>query len=399
MLDGEQLSYIVSQGCRHYQFSKAIRQRAWVEIDHAALAQNILALRGILAPQTALMAVVKADAYGHGVVKVAETVLRHGATWLAIATLGEGVELREAGITAPILILGATNTQEEIEAIANWELQPTLCTIEQAQLFSATMAQLGRTLPVHLKIDTGMSRLGTRWEEAVAFVEAVHQAPHLDIASLYSHFATADEPDPTTMALQHQRFGDTLKALQHRGIPLPKLHIANSAATLHSPELHYDLVRVGLAMYGIYPAPHLATRLELQPVMQVKARITQIKTLPPGTGVSYGHRFVTATETKMAIVGIGYADGVPRRLSNQLKVLLHGQCVPQIGSITMDQLMLDISALQDVQVGDVVTLIGGANPPHPGGDRLTVDQWANQLGTISWEILCAFKHRLPRINL
>jgi alanine racemase len=397
MLDGEQLSYIVSQGCRHYQFSKAIRQRAWVEIDHVALAQNIRALKNFLAPQTELMAVVKADAYGHGVVKVAETVLSHGATWLAIATLGEGVELREAGITAPILILGATNTQEEIEAIANWDLQPTLCTIDQVPLFATTMENLGQSLPVHLKIDTGMSRLGTRWETAVDFVEAVHQAPNLEIVSLYSHFATADDPDPTTMEIQHQRFKETLSAIQNRQIPLPKLHIANSAATLHSQALHYDLVRVGLAIYGIYPAPHLEPKVNLQPVMQVKARITQIKTLPPGTGVSYGHRFVTTTETKMAIVGIGYADGVPRRLSNQLKVLLNGEFVPQIGSITMDQIMLDITHLQDVQVGDVVTLIGGEAENR--GDRLTVDQWANQLGTISWEILCAFKHRLPRVNL
>lgn len=394
MLDGEQLSYIVSQACRHYQFSKAIRQRAWVEIDHQALADNIRALKGILAPQTALMAVVKADAYGHGAVKVAETVLQAGANWLAIATLGEGVELREAGITAPILVLGATNTTEEIEAIAHWDLQPTLCTLAQVKLFDQTAAKLGKILPVHLKIDTGMSRLGTRWEEALPFVEAVHQASHLEITSIYSHFATADEPDPTTMNLQHQRFQQAIATFKQHGIPIPKLHISNSAATLHSRALHYDLVRVGLAIYGVYPAPHLTPVVSLKPVLQVKARITQIKMLPPDTGVSYGHRFKTSAPTKIAVVGIGYADGVPRRLSNQLKVLVNGIFAPQVGAITMDQIMLDVTHLPAVQVGDVVTLIG-----HEVEEQLTVDQWANQLGTISWEILCGFKHRLPRINL
>ncbi|WP_173867224.1 alanine racemase [Synechococcus sp. BDU 130192] len=394
MLDGEQLSYIVSQACRHYQFSKAIRQRAWVEIDHQALAANIRALKDILAPQTALMAVVKADAYGHGAVKVAETVLKAGASWLAIATLGEGVELREAGITAPILVLGATNTTEEIEAIAHWDLQPTLCNLSQVAIFDETLARLGKILPVHLKIDTGMSRLGTRWEEALPFVAAVHQAPHLNIASIYSHFATADDPDPTTMDQQHQRFQAAIAKLEQQGIPIPKQHISNSAATLHSRDLHYDLVRLGLSIYGVYPASHLSPKVRLKPVLQVKARITQLKTLPPDTGVSYGHRFITATDTKTAVVGIGYADGVPRRLSNNLKVLVNGAFAPQIGAITMDQLMLDVSHLPDVQVGDVVTLIGTDND-----QQLTVDQWANQLGTISWEILCGFKHRLPRINL
>lgn len=396
MLDGEQLSYIVSQSCRHYQFSQAIRQRAWVEIDHQALAHNVQVLKKSLAPQTALMAVVKADAYGHGVLKVAETVLKNGATWLAIATLGEGVELREAGITAPILILGATNTKEEIEAIAYWNLQPTLCTVEQVQLFSATMAKLGQTLPVHLKIDTGMSRLGTRWEDAADFIEIVHQAKNLNIASIYSHFATADEPDLTMTHRQHERFKTTLKAIQKQQIPLPKLHISNSAGILLGQEFHYDFVRAGLAIYGAYPAPHLEDKIPLKPVMQVKARVTQIKTLPPDTGVSYGHRFVTPNETRIAVVGIGYADGVSRKLSNNLKVLLNGEFAPQIGSITMDQIMLEISHLPDTKVGDVVTLIGG----EKGGDRqITVDQWANQLDTISWEIMCGFKHRLPRINL
>ncbi len=370
------------------------RQRAWVEIGHQALAHNIRALKSLLAPQTELLAVVKANAYGHGVIEVTKTVLENGATWLAIATLGEGIEIREAGITAPILVLGATNTAAELEAIAHWDLQPTLCTLEQQRLFQSTMAKLGKKLSVHLEIDTGMSRLGTRWEGAVEFVEAVHNSENLEIASIYSHFATADEEDLTMTHLQHKRFTTTLTEIEKRGIPLPKLHLCNSAGTMLGQAFHYDMVRPGIAIYGCYPAPHMENFVDLKPVMQVKARITQIKTLPPDTGVSYGHRFVTAQETKIAVVGIGYADGISRCLSNNLKVLVNDQLAPQLGSVTMDQIMLDVSHIENVQAGDIVTLIG-----EDGGDRLTVDQWANQLGTISYEILCGFKPRLPRIHL
>lgn len=332
MLDGEQLSHIVSQACRHYQFSKAIRQRAWVEIDHQALAANIRALKDILAPQTALMAVVKADAYGHGAVKVAETVLKAGASWLAIATLGEGVELREAGITAPILVLGATNTTEEIEAIAHWDLQPTLCNLSQVTIFNEALARLGKTLPVHLKIDTGMSRLGTRWRKRYP---SLRQFIKLRTSTLPA--STPTLPPLTTQT--PRRWISNTNASKRRSPNSnnreydPKRHISNSAATLHSRDLHYDLVRLGLSIYGVYPAPHLSPKVHLKPVLQVKARITQLKTLPPDTGVSYGHRFITATDTKTAVVGIGYADGVPRRLSNNLKVLVNGAFAPKLGRL------------------------------------------------------------------
>lgn len=393
MLSSQTLRF--SPESRHsYQLSEVIRHRAWVEIDRAALAHNVRQIKQILSPPTELMAVVKADAYGHGALRVAQTALQAGASWLAIATLGEGIELREAGIAAPILILGATNTPEEIAAIAHWKLEPTLCNPQQALIFSETMAEIGQTLPVHLKLDTGMSRLGTRWEEALTFVQLVKQLPCLKIASIYSHLATADDPDPTMMQLQNQRFQEAITQIKARGIIPPRLHFANSAATLSDRNLHYDLVRVGLALYGLYPATHLRSTVALKPVLQVKARITQVKTLPPGTGVSYGHQYVSEREMRLAVVGIGYADGVPRNLSHRLQVSLRGQLVLQIGAITMDQLMLDISSIPDVQVGEVVTLIG------KDGDReISADDWAKALGTISWEILCGFKHRLPRVSI
>ena len=367
-------------------------QRAWVEIDLAALTHNVKELKNILSPNTQLMAVVKADAYGHGAIAVSQTVLQAGASWLGVATIPEGIELREAGIEAPILVLGATYTTEQVKAIAHWHLQPTICTVKQALIFSEFLVTLNQSLPVHAKLDTGMSRLGTPWQEATEFVQLIQRLPNLKLASVYSHLATADSPDQTIMLQQHEKFKLAIAQIKIAGINPDCLHLANSAATLADPDLHYDLVRVGLANYGVYPAPHLQSVINLKPVMQVKARVTQVKTIEAGTGVSYGHQFVAKQQTQIAVVGIGYADGIPRNLSNKMQVLIRGKFVPQVGSVTMDQLMLDVSAIPDLEVGEVVTLLG-----EDGENQISADDWAATLGTISWEILCGFKNRLPRI--
>jgi len=368
-------------------------QRAWVEIDYLALAHNVKEIKKILRPQTKLMAVIKADAYGHGAINVAPTLLEAGCSALAVATLTEGIQLRKAGITAPILILGATNTPAEIKAIALWRLEPTLCSPKQAILYSQVLNSLGVDLQVHLKLDTGMSRLGVPWHQATSFASLVQDLPNLQIASVYSHLATADDPDQTIMGLQQQRYEEAIAQLRNHNINPSCLHLANTAATLSDRSLHYDLVRVGLGLYGLYPAPHLSSVVSLRPVLEVKARITQVKNIPKGTGVSYGHQFISDRPLKIAIVGIGYADGVPRNLSQRIQVLLRGRPVSQIGTITMDQLMLDVSNIPNVQPGEVVTLLG-----KDGDFYLSANDWANTLGTISWEILCGFKHRLPRVN-
>ncbi|MBP5976946.1 alanine racemase [Brasilonema sp. CT11] len=394
MLSHEQTSSVTSnQESNTYPW---LSQRAWVEINLSALSYNVKQVLRILSQHTQLMAVVKADAYGHGAVTVAQTVLEAGASWLGVATIPEGIELRKAGIKAPILILGATHTSEQIHAIAQWKLQPTLISPKQALVFSNTLEAINckTPLPVHVKLDTGMSRLGTNWQEAAEFVQLVERLPHLTIASIYSHLATADSLDPTTMKQQQQRFEQVIAQLTTVGIEPPCLHLANSAATLSDKALHYDIVRVGLAVYGLYPADHLRLNIDLKPVLEIKARVTQVKTIPPGTGVSYSHQFIASDELRLAVVGIGYADGVPRNLSNKMQVLIRGQRVPQIGTITMDQLMLDVSALPDVQEGEVVTLLG-----TEGKEHITAEDWANQLNTISWEILCGFKHRLPRVAM
>jgi alanine racemase len=334
--------------------------------------------------------VVKADGYGHGAIEVAKTVLAHGATWLAVATVPEGMELREGGIEAPILLLGAANSPHQIQLIEKWQLQPTIVSIAQAQQFQAHLSQ---PIPVHLKLDTGMSRLGTNWQEAEDFCRSVQALSKLSIASIYSHLAAADDLDETVLKQQHYRFEEAIAVLRPLFTKMPLLHLANSAGTLVNSNLHYDLVRPGLALYGYAPAPHLADKADLRPALSVKARITQIKQIPAGTGVSYSHRFVTNQDTLLAVVGIGYADGIPRLLSQKLVVLLQGQQVRQIGNITMDQIMLDITGI-NAQTGDMVTILG-----QDGNEQVTADDWANTLGTISWEILCGFKHRLPRVSI
>ena len=367
-------------------------QRAWVEIDLAALTHNVKQLKKLLSPHTQLMAVVKADAYGHGAVAVSQTALQAGASWLGVATIPEGIELREAGIEAPILLLGATHTAPQVKAIAHWHLQPTICTAKQALIFSEVLAGINQSLPVHAKLDTGMSRLGTSWQEATEFVQLVKRLPNLKLASIYSHLATADSPDPAVMIEQHQRFQQAIEQIKIAGINPPRLHLANSAAALADPDLHYYLVRVGLATYGLYPAPHLQSRSNLKPAMQVKARVTQVKTIEAGTGVSYGYQFIAERQTQIAVIGIGYADGIPRNLSNKMQVLVRGQFVRQVGAVTMDQLMLDVTDIPDLEVGEVVTILGKDGEYH-----ISADDWAATLGTISWEILCGFKHRLPRV--
>jgi len=341
------------------------------------------------------MAVVKADAYGHGAIDVARTLTDLGVEWLAVATVTEGIELRQAGIFAPILLLGAVNSDIQVHAIAKWDLQPTICSIAQATIISKAIAtiQPSVVLNVHLNLDTGMSRLGADWQQAAAFYHEVEDLPYLQITSLYSHLATADELDPTVMEMQIDRFDRSIAAIGAAGHLLPMLHLANSAGILIGDRLNYQLVRPGLILYGLCPAPHLQSAIDLQPVLSVRARITQVKSITAGTGVSYGYRFIAERDMQIAVVEIGYADGIPRRLSDRMQAIVRGRLVPQIGSITMDRMMIDVSQIPDLQVGEIATILG-----TDGSVRITADDWANQLGTISWEILCGFKHRLPRMS-
>jgi len=373
------------------------RQRAWVEVSEAAIEANARAIRRSLAPGSGLMAVVKADGYGHGALPVARAAAAGGASCFGVATLQEGVELRQAGLQEPVLVLGNLTQPEELRACLHWQLMPTLSGMREALLCQNLAAGGGRPLAVHLKLDTGMARLGAPWQEGRRLVEAIAGLEAVQLAGVYSHLADADAPgaglDPLTRE-QQQRFEQVLVAIGQAGLASGCRHLANSAATLRSPQLHYDLVRVGLALYGHRPAAHLGSALELQPAMQVRARVSLMREVPAGVGVSYGHRFITRRPSRLAVVGIGYADGVPRLLSNQLQVLFQGRRVPQVGAITMDQLVLDATDVPGLDQGSVVTLLG-----EDGGARIDPLAWSEPCGTIPWEILCGFKHRLPRLPL
>lgn len=357
------------------------QQRAWVTVNLAAIRHNLATLQAQLQPDCCVWAVVKANAYGHGAVRVAETVLAAGATGLCVATLAEGIELRQAGITAPILLLAPLATATDFAIASKHQLEITLAYAEQLQHWQ------GEPLAAHVIVDTGMSRLGIPWQTAAALWQHWQQQPQLQLKSLYSHMATADEVEHPLIAQQQERFTAVIAGFKTAGLAVPPLHLANSAATLLGQAFQFQAVRVGLALYGFAPAPHFA--VDLHPALTIQARITQLKWVEPGTGFSYGQRCVAATPMCVATVAVGYADGVPRRLSGWLQGQLQGQTVQQIGTITMDQTLWDVTPLAgQVQVGDVLTLLA---PPQG------VEAWAERLSTISYEIICGLSSRLPRV--
>ncbi|MBM5801283.1 MAG: alanine racemase [Cyanobacteria bacterium K_DeepCast_35m_m2_023] len=373
------------------------RQRAWVEVDTGAIAHNARTLVASLAPGSRLMAVVKADGYGHGAVPVAEAALAGGASCCGVATLAEGVQLRRAGIRAPVLVLGNLIHPDELRSCLRWQLMPTLSGMREALLCQNLAAAVGRPMPVHLKLDTGMTRLGVDWQDGGRLAAAITALPSIQLAGVYSHLACADaapgEDNGFTLR-QQQRFDAVLDSLRQQQLKAGCRHLANSAGTLRGRNLHYDMVRVGLALYGQPPATHLVSDTQLRPAMQLRARVNLIREVKAGVGVSYGHRFRTTRASRLAVVGIGYADGVPRQLSGQISVLHNGQPIPQVGAITMDQLVLDATDATDLDVGAVVTLLGS-----DGEREISPSDWSRRCNTIPWEILCGFKHRLPRLPL
>lgn len=328
---------------------------------------------------------VKANAYGHGATLMAREVIAAGVAGLCVATLLEGIELREAGIQAPILILGPINTLKELEVALDWDLELSLTRVEQIDLYSQVSSS--SRIPIHMNVDTGMTRLGVPWQDAAQVWQRLLSLSQIDCRSLYSHLATADEEDLSVLNTQQVRFSYVLNTLQEKGIPLPVLHLDNSAGCLAHRDGHYQLVRLGLMLYGILPAAHLV-QVSVEPVLGVQARVTHLQAIVSGTGVSYGHRYIAPGSRRIATVSIGYADGIPRRLSGWLQGQVRGKRIQQVGTITMDHCMWDVTEVEDIAVGDVVQLIGAG---------LSVQDWADQLGTISYEILCGFSPRLPRV--
>ncbi|MFL6242396.1 MAG: alanine racemase [Acidimicrobiia bacterium] len=363
----------------------------WAEIDLDAVRANVRTLAGVASPAS-LMAVVKADGYGHGAVPVARAALDAGAQWLGVALVEEGAELRAAGIDAPVLVLSEP-PPPAAPAVVALGLTPVAYTRPGIDALAKAVADSGADpLPVHLKVDTGMHRVGCDATDASALAESIATRDELRLEGVLTHLAVADEPDNSYTPEQLDRFDTVLDDLRRAGLAFDLVHAANSAALLaFTDRARFDLVRCGIAVYGVPPAPGLAGRVPLRPAMAVKARVSHVKRLPAGARLSYGLRYTMPREGIVATVPVGYADGVPRALSaTGGEVLVRGRRHPIAGTVTMDQLMVDVGD-DAVEVGDQVVLLG-----RDGDAEITADEWADRLGTIGYEIVCGIGRRVPR---
>ncbi len=363
---------------------------SWAEIDLDAIAHNTRALKGLVGEKTQLLAVVKANAYGHGVLPVARTALEAGAAWLGVNLCDEGVQLRQAGIKAPILTLGYTPATQAATVVAN-RLTPTINTIEIAEALNA-VADPANPLAVHVKVDTGLSRYGMMPDEVIPFAQRLAQMKGLRLEGLFTHYASADEADKTSARKQFAVYMDTLARLTQVGVAIPIRHAAASGATLDMPETHLDMVRCGVAIYGLWPSHEVSRPIDLHPALSLKARIARLRALPVGTGIGYGGTFVTSRPTVAALLPIGYADGIKRSYSNKGTALVHGQRARVLGRVSMDQMVVDVTGIPDVAEGDEVVLIG-----RQGGDEITCDEMAGVMGTINYEVTVGLAPRLPRV--
>lgn len=364
---------------------------AWAEVDLNLIAANAAALASAVAPSQ-LCAVVKANGYGHGAVPAARAALAGGASWLAVALVEEGRALRDAGIEAPILLLSEPVVDAMDEVVA-FGLTPTIYTRAGAAALEHAARSRGTTVSVHVKIDTGMHRVGLAPEHALAAIREATASGVLRLGGVWSHFAVADEPDDPFTADQIARFERVLDELRAAGIRPPLVHTANSAGALLHPPARYDMVRCGIALYGYPPAPGLDGGVVLKTALALKARVTLARGVTAGERVSYGLRYRLDTDATIATVPLGYADGVPRLLAAKgAAVLIGGHRRPIAGTITMDQFMVDCGAASSVRAGDEVVLIG-----QQDGLRITAEDWAARLDTISYEIVCGIGPRVPRV--
>ena len=359
-------------------------------IDLDAIAHNVRALAAHVGPQVELFAVVKANAYGHGAAPVSRTALANGATRLAVARVAEGVALRRAGLTAPILVMGYA-LPAEMKAAAAHELTMTVNTIEAAQALAGQAQAQGRTAKCHIKIDTGMGRYGLLPEEVLPFVERLAALPGLELEGVFTHFAVADLSDKTYTRRQFAVFQEVLAALAAAGYRPRLRHAANSAATLDLPETHLDAVRTGIAMYGMRPSDEVEPALPLRPALTLKSRVARLRTLPPGASVSYGRTYITSRPTPVALVPVGYGDGYHRLLSNRGWVLIHGRRAPIVGRVCMDQFVVDVTGIADVRQDDEVVLLGRQQEARISAEEIAA--WAE---TINYEATTGLLPRVPR---
>ena len=371
---------------------------AWAEIDLAALGHNVEVLRRTVAP-SAVWAVVKADGYGHGAVRAARTALLSGADGLCVALVDEGIELREAGIEGPILLL-AEQPSSRLADVVQHRLTPTIYSPAGVDGYAEAASDVPDRSALHVNVDTGMQRVGVSVERAPDLVRYIDRHPaRLHLGGIFTHLACADEPTSSASSEQLERFDAVVERITTEGRLPPLVHAANSAAALALPGARRSLVRAGIAIYGISPGPGVDHLIgDLRPVMALKARVSHVKRVVAGSAISYGWRHRFEADTTVATLPLGYADGVPRRLGTLpdrpgADVLLGGRRCPIVGVVTMDQLMIDVGD-NDVAIGDEAVLIG-----EQGDERIRVEHWADRLGTIGYEIVCGVSNRIPRVEL
>lgn len=369
--------------------------RVQARVDLNAIRHNLLQIRNRLHKDTKLMAIIKADAYGHGSVPIAKVLDEGSIDAYGVAIIEEAIELREAGIKKPILVLGYT-PKEQYNLVVAYDVTQTVFQYEMAEALSAEAVRQGKTAKIHIKLDTGMSRIGyPDTKESVEEIKRISLLQGIEIEGLFTHFAKADETDTTSAKEQLRRFLAFSELLQQAGVHIPIRHASNSAGIINIKDAEFDMVRCGIATYGIYPSDEVDhEEVSLIPAMEIISHVIYVKELEEGVGVSYGGTFITKRKTRVATVPVGYADGYSRNLSNLGKVIIHGQYAPIIGRICMDQFMVDVTDIKDVQQGDKVTLLGRDGASYISAEELS--EWSH---SFPYELVCTVGKRIPRVYI
>jgi alanine racemase len=382
----------------------AHHRATFAQINLKTFKNNLQNLKKITEPHTGIMAVIKADAYGHGSLPCAKAAVDSGVDYFGVGIIEEGIELRENGITEPILILGSIFSDEAADLVRH-NLATILCNNHLAEALAKEAEKQKKTVRVHIKVDTGMNRLGVLPENLLSLVQTINKLPNLKLEALSTHFSSANDEDTSITKQQIELFQNTLTELQEAGITIPPLtHLANTSALLRFPESQSNMVRPGLILYGALPSPNLNSvaheicqkkNLQIfQPVMQWKSKIILLKSVQKGQPLSYSRKYFTQKDSLIATLPIGYADGLHRNLSNNMEVLIKGKRAPQVGTICMDMILIDVTGTPDVQIGDEVVIFG-----KQGEEEIQVDELANRSSTIPYEILCNVGKRVPRVYM
>lgn len=358
----------------------------WAEVNLGNLAYNLNQIKKILVPGIKIMVCIKADAYGHGLIPVAKRLMSCGVDYLGVASIDEGIRLRQANINLPVLVLGAI-LKKDIAPLFRYKLNVTVCTEDLAFALNKKARSLGRPINVHIKVDTGMGRLGVLYDDAVKFVKETHRLKFINIEGIFTHFPLADKDRSFTLH-QIDLFNRLITKLKKADIHIPLVHAANSMGIIGYKNSHFNMVRPGLVIYGLYPKENL--NIKFKAVLSLKTKVVYVKQMPGGYGISYGHNYVTKKRTRIVTLPIGYGDGYPRNLSNKAPVLIEGKRFKISGTICMDQMMVDVGDLP-VKIGQEVVLIGSQ-----GKDKITAEELSSLSGTIPYEIVCGLGSRIPR---